>query len=268
MYGRSPEEPSRLAAKLRQEYRNRGENLRGIGAASTEELMHRAQMGRDPRENVSEEAFSDRLRNRNYTYDRMQQNTPNAQTGSYGSAQNRAYRNARYTGTSRNHAQGQRQSYGRTAGRMADSADRRIRQEQTPGEVQVKSRGLPVGYLVMLAVVTMMIMTILFSISQIYQTTNTIDDLEKELTNLQTMAAELELAIEEKNDIRVIEQIATDQLGMVGEDSVQRKYISLSDGERIDIIGEEENAVSEGTFGTMLSSIAAAFAGFLENLGS
>ena len=264
MYGRSPEEPSRLAAKLRQEYRNRGENLRGIGAASTEELMHRAQMGRDPRENVSEEAFSDRLRNRNYTYDRMQHTPHSAQTGFYGSAQNRTYRNERYTGTPRNRTSGYRQSQGRTSGR----SDRRVQQEHTPGEVQVKSRGLPVGYLIMLAVVTMMIMTILFSISQIYQTTNTIDDLEKELTNLQTVAAELELAIEEKNDIRVIEQIATDQLGMVGEDSVQRKYISLSDGERIDIIGREENTVSEGTFGTMLSSIAAAFAGFLENLGS
>jgi len=114
----------------------------------------------------------------------------------------------------------------------------------------------------------MMIMTILFSISQIYQTTGTIDDLEKELASLQTMAAELELAIEEKNDIRVIEQIATDQLGMVGEDSVQRKYISLSDGERIDIIGEDENTLAEGTFGTMLSSLAAAFAGFFADLGN
>ena len=113
MYGRSPEEPSRLAAKLRQEYRNRGENLRGIGAASTEELMHRAQMGRDPRENVSEEAFSDRLRNRNYTYDRMQQNTHSAQTGFYGSAQNRTYRNERYTGTARNRTSAYRQSSGR-----------------------------------------------------------------------------------------------------------------------------------------------------------
>ncbi|MBQ3179012.1 MAG: septum formation initiator family protein [Clostridia bacterium] len=263
MYGRSPEEPSRLAAKLRQEYRNRGENLRGIGAASTEELMHRAQMGRDPRENVSEEAFSDRLRNRNFTYDGMQQNIHSTQTGYYGGAQNRTYRNAQNTGTSRSRTAEHRQGTGRYAG----STGSRLQQEQPSGEVQVKGRGLPVGYLIMLAVVTMMIMTILFSISQIYQTTNTIDDLEKELTSLQTVAAELELAIEEKNDIRVIEQIATDQLGMVGEDSVQRKYISLSDGERIDIIGEDENAAAEGTFGTMLSSIAAAFAGFFENLG-
>jgi len=264
MYGRSPEEPSRLAAKLRQEYRNRGENLRGIGAASTEELMYRAQMGRDPRENVSEAAFSDRLRNRNYTYDRMQQNIHGAQSGFYGSAQNRTYRNERYSGTAGNHTAEKRQNTGKRAG----NTRKRMQQEQTAGEVQVKSRGLPVGYLVMLAVVTMMIMTILFSISQIYQTTGTIDDLEKELASLQTMAAELELAIEEKNDIRVIEQIATDQLGMVGEDSVQRKYISLSDGERIDIIGEDENTLAEGTFGTMLSSLAAAFAGFFADLGN
>lgn len=125
----------------------------------------------------------------------------------------------------------------------------------------MKGRAFPVGYLVMLAVVTMMIMTILFSISQIYQTTGTIDELERELSELQTMAAELELAVEEKNDIRIIEQIATDQLGMVKEDSVQRKYISLSDGERIDIIGEEEDA-GEVTFGTLLSSLASALAGF------
>ena len=122
------------------------------------------------------------------------------------------------------------------------------------GEVQVKGRAFPVGYLVMLAVVTMMIMTILFSISQIYQTTGTIDELERELSELQTMAAELELAVEEKNDIRVIERIATEDLGMVKEDAVQRKYISLSDGERIDIIADE-TAETDAAHGVLLSSI-------------
>jgi cell division protein FtsL len=135
------------------------------------------------------------------------------------------------------------------------------------GEVQVKTKHLSVGFLVTLAVVTTMIMTILFSVSQIYQTTNNIADLERKLNDLQTTAAELELAIEEKNDIRVIEQIATDQLGMVKEDSVQRKYISLSDGERIDLVGEEET-LADGAFGTMLSSLFAALAGFFESFGS
>ena len=261
MYGNHGQEPSRLANKLRQEYRNRGENLRGIGAASTEELMHRAQMGRDPRENVSEEAFSDRLRNRNYTYEQTRNAYRSTAAGSYGTARNGAC-HTRSAG--RNHTAG---SAGGARNSRRTSGERpRGREEYRHGEVQVKGRGVPVCYLVMLTVVTMMIMTILFSISQIYQTTGTIADLEKELNELQTVASELELAIEEKNDIRTIEQIATDQLGMVGEDSVQRKYISLSEGERIDIIGGDTDP-AEGTFGTMLSSIAAALAGFFEDLG-
>lgn len=256
MYNGFQDRPNRLATKMRREFRDRGENLRGIGAASTEELMRRAQMGRDPRENVSEEAFSDRLRNRNYTYDRNAYTAYNAAKNSQPAGGRETYGNRNtggYTESRRRHSE-------RTADRQRPE---RVRQtaHNAGGEVQVKGRAFPVGYLVMLAVVTMMIMTILFSISQIYQTTGTIDELERELSELQTMAAELELAVEEKNDIRIIEQIATDQLGMVKEDSVQRKYISLSDGERIDIIGEEEDA-GEVTFGTLLSSLASALAGF------
>ena len=256
MYGRAPQSSYRLANKLRQEYRGRGESLRGIRAASTEELVARAQMGRDPDENVSEEAFSDRLRDRNFTYQRTQQKT-------YAGQQNPQQR---YSGTASHYHSGQRKNS--AAGNRSGNAQNRrsAPKEKMTGEVQVRTRTMPVGYLVMLAAVTMMIVTILFSIAQIYQTTNSIADLERELSALQTTASELELAIEEKNDIRTIEQIATDQLGMVKEDSVQRKYISLSDGERIDIIGEEET-ISDSGFGTMLSSIASALAGFFENLG-
>jgi len=261
MYGRTPQGDYRLANKLRREYRNRGADLQGIGAASTEELIGRAQMGRDPRENVSQEAFSDRLRNRNYTYDRSRY-SGRGQYASYDRDPG-MYRENR-SAQMPPHAAAYRSSQSKKRpepGRKRPETDK----DTIPGEVQVKSKGMPVGYLVMLAVVTMMIITILFSVAQIYQTTNTIDDLEKQLSSLQTTASELELAIEEKNDIRVIEQIATDQLGMVKGNSVQRKYISLSDGERIDIIGEDES-VSDSMFGTMLSSIASAFAGFFENL--
>jgi len=124
-----------------------------------------------------------------------------------------------------------------------------------------------VGFVAMLCIVTVMVMSIVFSIAQIYQTTNSIGKLENQLEDLREEAEELELALEKKNDIRVIEKIATDQLGMVKEDSVQRKYISLSDGERIDIIGETESESADSPVGTMLSSIAAAFARFLESLG-
>lgn len=260
----SYEQPSRLATKLRQEYRNRGEELQGIGAVSTEELMRRAQMGRDPRENVSEKVFSERIRNRQQT------------------ASHSAYRTTAHTAHS---ATGNRPSGAgdrRTTGAASSSAESKAKKQKQPakqsllqklrkqhdGEVRVQGYGFPVGYLAMLAAVTLMIMGILISISQVYQTTGTIADLEDELVTLQAEIDKLELAIEEKNDIRVIEQIATDQLGMVKEDSVQRKYVSLSDGERIDIIEDDEDTVEQGTLGTMLSSLADIFAQFFENLGN
>ncbi len=264
MYGGSQESPSRLATKLRQEYRNRGEDLRGIGASSTEELMRRAQMGRDPHENVSEEAFSERLRDRQnrdgayhaYAYtDPTQRREPKRQS-------------AHASGTGGTQTQNPRRGTKTEKGKSAKTKKQPFWKVPHEGEVRVQGRSFPVGYLAMLAVVTMMIMGILISISQIYQTTGTIADLEDELVTLQAEVDKLELAIEEKNDIRVIEQIATDQLGMVKEDSVQRKYVSLSDGERIDLIGEEnEDNMEEGTLGTMLSSLAEAFAGFFESLG-
>ena len=256
MNDRSQQGGYRLADKLRHEYRDRGANLQGIRAASTEELVARAQMGRDPRENVSEEAFSDRLRNRDFIYDKNSYTPYRGNTGDRKST----YEPPRHT----------RSASGRATGRKRSRTTQIPRKDSKPaghGEVQVQSNGLSAGFLVTLAAITMMIVTILFSVAQIYQTTNDIAELEKELAGLQNDAAELELAIEEKNDIRIIEQIATDQLGMVKEDSVQRKYISLSDGERIDLVGEEEN-LEAGALGTILSSLISVLTGFFDGLGS
>ncbi|MBR5444902.1 MAG: septum formation initiator family protein [Clostridia bacterium] len=268
MYGHSHQSGYRLADKLRHEYRDRGANLQGIRAASTEELVARAQMGRDPRENVSEEAFSDRLRNRDFTYNKSSYTPYRGNPGVRRSAGEpprltRSNEKGPVRNSTRKNGEKKRP---RIAGMFREFI-RNIKGGYGTGEVQVKTKRLSVGFLVTLAVVTTMIMTILFSVSQIYQTTNNIADLERQLNDLQTTAAELELAIEEKNDIRVIEQIATDQLGMVKEDSVQRKYISLSDGERIDLVGEEET-LADGAFGTMLSSLFAALTGFFESFGS
>ena len=105
---------------------------------------------------------------------------------------------------------------------------------------------------------TVMVLLIVFSIAQIYKTTDEIGDLKSQLSTLQTTAAELELKIEEKNDIRTIEKIATEELGMVKEDSVQKKYVSLSDGEHIDLIEEPEQDTTSDGLGTMLSSIVSA----------
>ncbi len=122
-------------------------------------------------------------------------------------------------------------------------------------EVRVEGRRMTPMFAVFLVIGTMMIMSIVLSFSEIYQTTSEIAQLENDLAALRDQAAELELELEEKNDIRVIEQIATEKLGMVKEDSVQRKYISLSDGERIDIIEDEDAEEETAAPGILLSSI-------------
>ena len=53
----------RLANKLKREFYGRGQHLSGMQASSTSELMKRAEMGKDPRVNCSEEAFRENYRN-------------------------------------------------------------------------------------------------------------------------------------------------------------------------------------------------------------
>lgn len=124
-------------------------------------------------------------------------------------------------------------------------------------EVRVEGRRMTPMFAVFLVIGTLMIMSIVFSFSEIYQTTSEISSLENTLSELEDLADELELKLEEKNDIRVIEQVATEELGMVNRDSVQRKYISLSDGERIDVIENENAGEDTATSGVLLSSFFA-----------
>ena len=115
-------------------------------------------------------------------------------------------------------------------------------------------------FVALLGVVTVMIMFLVTQISDVYKASNEIAQLENQLQTMQSEAEELKLKLDEKNDIREIEKIATTKLGMAKEDTLQRRYITLSDGERIEVIDNGESEESSG--GVMLSSIASA----IENL--
>ncbi|MBQ7921854.1 MAG: septum formation initiator family protein [Clostridia bacterium] len=250
----SEQNGNQLAEKLRREYRNRGASLHGISATSTEELMTRAQMGRNPKVNVSEQAFAESVGKRasGYTGNRSQGYTQRPRTSRY--QQTGAGRKT--AGTA---ARKQRSVREDKTTRNAEMFSNTVPERQ---EILVEKKRFPLTFLLLLSFVTVMIMMIILSIAQIYQTTDDISSLEYELGKLQATAAELELRIEEKNDIRVIEQIATDRLGMVKEDSVQKKYISLSDGERIELVEDTSDENAESGFGSMLSSIWTAFGDF------
>ncbi len=131
-------------------------------------------------------------------------------------------------------------------------------------EVRAEGRRLTPMFVVFVAVGMLMIMSIVVSFSESYQTTTDIALLESTLAELKDTAADLELKLEEKNDIRAIERIATEELGMVKEDAVQRKYLSLSDGERIDLIEDPAAETETPGVGVLLSSIWSSLGNFFD----
>ena len=131
---------------------------------------------------------------------------------------------------------------------------------KTVQEVKVRKKRLSPLLPVLLLITTIMIMTAVATISEAYQKTTEVSRLENELETLVDQTEELKLKLEEKNDIRTIGTLATTKLGMTKEDSLQRRYVSLSDGERIELIETETEENPSG--GVLLS----AFAGYLERI--
>lgn len=270
MYGNRPD--YQLAEKMKSRFSGRGAAVSGMRASTTSELMKRAQMGGDPSVNCSELDFRNRAAQTTAGGCRpMYANYANADsTGCYGQRRtpdghnrNRMGPNPSYTGdtAARRNSQPGSDAPGQKTqtGAKKRKAPVRVPENEEITEVKVRGRKLTPMFAVGLVIGTMMIMSIVLSFSEIYQTTSEIAQLENTLAQLKDQAAELELKLEEKNDIRIIEQIATEELGMVKEDAVQRKYVSLSDGERIDIIEDETSDTGSAASGILLSSIWSAF---------
>ncbi len=285
MYGNVPSDYM-LAEKMKSRFRGRGAAISGMQASPTSELMKRAQMGKDPSVNCSELAFHDSMSARRQTFaqsgarqENVYQQNPRSRSA-LGSSHTQNRKTPERQGIQygqRNAADGRSNSGSgsasvrqKAAGAAANQKKKAPREKQIPKQAQVRyaaeeitevkavGRRVTPMFVVFLVIGTMMIMSIVLSFSEIYRTTSEISQLENDLAALRDRAADLELELEEKNDIRVIEQIATDELGMVKEDVVQRWYLSLSDGERIDIIDENEEAdgsTASGVSGVLLSSI-------------
>lgn len=265
-----------LADKLKSEFKERGKDVSGMRASSTSELMRRAAMGHDPRENCAEEAF------------RESYNKRPANAKQFSSRQSAARQNAAKNGSSSYSASRPAQSsakrtqYGNTArssegtkaranssgvrfASTAKNAPKTVQYRPETVNVRVEAKDtarkrLSPMFVALLGVVTVMIMFLVTQISDVYKTSNEIAKLENQLQTMQSEAEELKLKLDEKNDIREIEKIATTELGMAKEDTMQRRYITLSDGERIEVIDNGESEESSG--GVMLSSVVSA----IENL--
>ena len=105
----------------------------------------------------------------------------------------------------------------------------------------------------------MMVMVMMNSFAQLYEYRREISDLRTKQEQLDAEAVRLNGLLEARDDIRTVEQIATEKIGMVSSDLVESRFVSLADYDRVELkdTGDSENT---GAFSTLLSAIG-------ENLG-
>jgi len=79
-----------------------------------------------------------------------------------------------------------------------------------------------------------------WSFVQINEETIRIESLERELKAAVAEEKELTLRLEEKNDLKKIEEYAKTQLGMVQIDQLAKKYISVTSADKIEVLDEDQ----------------------------
>lgn len=132
-------------------------------------------------------------------------------------------------------------------------------------EVQVKSAPVPKSILIAIVLFTAIVMMIIFSFAQINEFKREISGLESKRSELSTEVEQLAIQLDLKNDVRVIEQTAREDIGMVRRNQVESKYINIAQGDRVEVIEDpEEKAEDFGIFTTLLSSVGSGWDKLLE----
>ena len=126
-------------------------------------------------------------------------------------------------------------------------------------EVRVKRSPFPIGTLALITVCTIVLLFMISSFAELSDTRNQISDLEYTHSSLEVERARLSGLVENREDIRVIEKIATEELGMVSAELAKGRFVSLSDYDSVEIVDVEPEK-EEGVLSSVFSSIS-------ENLG-
>lgn len=118
---------------------------------------------------------------------------------------------------------------------------------------KVKGTPLPMAMLICLLVCTMTVLSVVWGSAMVGGAAEEVDSLESQVAELAETRRELSQALDRKNDLREIERIAVEELGMIGTDLITKKYISVSGIDMIEAFDTEDKE-SVG-LSTLLSAI-------------
>ena len=91
----------------------------------------------------------------------------------------------------------------------------------------------PFSIIFMAIICSLLFLYMIFNYVQINEYTSTVSDLKADIATLAVEADELNTKLEWKNDLTLIEKIATEELGMVKIDEIPKKYVTMDPGDSI-----------------------------------
>ena len=250
-----------LCDRLQREFRGRGIGSAHVQTESTSEMIRRIQMGLDPYENAPDPnkptvSYVSSAPGRQSAPPQRIAASPRRQAaaGTVSAVQTKATAKPAV----RKNPAPKARSVSADAARRRSAAAAAVRSKEKRRNEEVKIHApFPYAAVTMLSVFTVMFMVLLFSFAQNYELSSEISSLEDQARELVKLERDLSVQLEERDDIRVIENIAVNELGMVKNDLVEKRYVSISGGDRIELAEnpEEETTAESGIFSTMLSAL-------------
>ncbi|MBR3640268.1 MAG: hypothetical protein IKN50_06650 [Clostridia bacterium] len=130
-------------------------------------------------------------------------------------------------------------------------------------EIKVERARISLPFIAILLVSTLLVMAVIFSYAQLSSSSRQLSDAKETLSALETERKDLAFQLEQKNDIRLVEKIATEKIGMVKEGAVTKRFVSMSTGDTIEL---EATGTGEGSGGGTLGSLLSVFTGLFDNI--
>ncbi len=133
------------------------------------------------------------------------------------------------------------------------------------GEKIVKKMPVPKGVVAAVLLCTMLLLAVLYTYSSYTQIVADGKALQAERVELLEERSHLNNLLEVRDDVREIEDYATNTIGMVKSDLVETRHVSIAGGERVEVIkadGTEEG----GLFSTVLSAVSTNWERLMEYL--
>ena len=140
----------------------------------------------------------------------------------------------------------------KTSGRRIEV--KTIETKQTPKSYR-KRTPFPLGAVFMTLVLGMVLAFVVHSSVRINEANSALSDLQAGIALQNAELRALELELETKNDLRVIEDIAVNQLGMTQKENITKQYITLCEEDSVVLELNEE----EKENGSLLSAFSNRF---------